>query len=108
MAGEVVIRVRAGASTSQDRYGNPLPGPNAEWPIDGARVGWGASREDVQAGRFPVVSDLNVFFPHAEPDLTATDQVQVRGGLYEVIGDPFSWRGAIAGGTVVQLRKVDG
>jgi hypothetical protein len=111
MAGETVTRLRKTAS-GVDRYGNPLyPDAPAEKSIDGAFFAPGGTSEPVEPGRSPVITEPTLYFPHAWPDIVVSDQLRVRGVVYDVTGFPSEWRspyGSQVGGQVVTLRRTDG
>lgn len=120
MAGETVTRIRAGASTENDRYGNPIPGEPAETTLRGAffapggtqePVEAGRTQEPVEAGRTAVITEPEIYFPGSWPDIQPDDRLRIRGDVYEVTGDPADWKSPWAsglGGLAIRLRKVDG
>lgn len=111
MAGETVTRIRAGVSVSDDRYGNPIPGTPAETSIGGAFFAPGGTSEPVATGRTAVITEPEVYFPGLWPDIVPTDQLRIRGDVYEVAGDPGEWRSPWStdlGGLALRLKKVDG
>ena len=107
---ETVTRIRAGAPTGTDAFGQPIPGPDVETAIEGALFAPGASSEPVEVGREAVVSSPTLYFRGARPDLVRTDRVRVRGLVYELDGDPADWRNGDSpvGGLVVTLRRAGG
>jgi len=109
--GESVVRVRRGAQTGEDRYGQPVYGAAAETTIEGAAFDPGGSVEPVEVGRTPVITTPRVYFPDGSPDIVPTDRLRVRGVLYAVTGRPaawvYPWSGATSG-TVVELEAVEG
>lgn len=111
MTGETVTRLRP-VQTGTDRYGNPIYSTSpAELDLDGALFAPGGTQEPAQPGRTPVIAEPSLYFPHTRPDLTAQDQIRVRGAVYDITGAPGDWRsgyGSTLGGLVVQLKKVDG
>ena len=107
MIGEVVTRLRA-AESGPDRYGDPTYGDPTETDLAGALFAPGGTQEPVEAGRTAVITNPTLYFPGVWPDIVPTDQVRVRGDVYEVIGDPANWQLDGQGGLAVELRKVDG
>jgi len=107
---ETVTRIRAGAPTGVDKFKQPVPGPATQTPIEGALFDPGGSSEPVEAGRTPVVTKPTLYFRGANPDIVATDQVSVRGVVYDVDGDPAYWDQGdpTVRGLVVALRNVKG
>lgn len=110
--GETVTRIRAGESTTTDRYGNPIPGPDVETPLDRAGFDPGGSREPVEVGRTATVTNPKVYFRDYAPDVVSTDRLRVRGVVYQVKGRPAEWRDPHAGnvvrGLVVELELAEG
>jgi hypothetical protein len=114
LIGETVTRLRY-ATTGTDRYGNAVRDPDdeapAELPIAGAMFDPGGSVEPVERGREAVITQPTAYFVGQWPDILASDQLRIRGRVYEVIGDPGDWRsgfGTSLGGLVVPLKRVDG
>ena len=111
MIGEVVIRIRSGASTGVDRYGNPIPGTDVETPLDGAAFDPGGSREPLEVGRAQTVTNPKVYFYMNTPDVVSTDRLRVRGLVYQVKGRPAVWSSpfpSAVGGLVVELELAEG
>lgn len=111
MIGETVVRLRADDADT-DRYGNVIDDATpAEVDLPGAVFDPGGSAEPVEVGRTPVITQPTVYFPGRWPDLVATDQLRVRGKVYDVLGDPGDWRsanGSPLGGLVVPLKRTSG
>jgi hypothetical protein len=111
MSGEVVTRLRR-VQDGTDTYGDPVWSDTpAETSLPGAWFAPGGTQEPVEVGRAAVISVPTVYFPHSWPDIQPTDQLRVRGVVYEVTGDPADWRSPVesrVGGLVVQLRRVEG
>jgi hypothetical protein len=111
--GETVAVVRA--SLVDDGYGNQTPDWSAatSTPHEGCAVAQGAkggATEDATGDRNVVVSDLVVFMP-AGADVLATDRLEIRGRVYEVVGEPFDWRSPFTGtafGTAVYCNRAEG
>lgn len=107
---ETVTRVRAGASTGTDAFGQPIPGADVELDIDGALFAPGGTSEPIEAGRAAVTSEPALYFRDARPDIVRTDHMRVRGVLYSVEGDPSDWHwgDSTGGGLVVELTRTEG
>lgn len=111
--GETVAVVRAGLV--DDGYGNQVPGwPAAtSTPYEGCAVAQGArdrATEIPGGDRNVVISDLVVFMPSGA-DVTATDRLEIRARVYEVVGEPFDWRSPFTGtrfGVAVYCNRVEG
>jgi hypothetical protein len=106
---ETVTRLRA-TTSGTDRYRNPIVTGASETAISGALFDPGGSATTVEQGRSPVVTRPTLYFPDTRPDIIATDQIRVRGRVWEVDGDPADWRGWVDdfGGLVVPLKAVNG
>lgn len=106
---ETVTRIRPGAQTGTDAFGQPIYGPDVETDIPGALVAPGGSTEILtEAGRVPVVTPAALYFRDTWPDIVSTDRLRVRGVVYEVAGKPAEWRSDGPGGLVVELRDMEG
>lgn len=107
-AGETVTVLRPGPST-QDSYGNDVPGADTETDYAGCAVWPRVSSEDVQA-RDQVIDGLYVVFPTGA-DVLATDRVRARGLVYFVDGEPGLYRSPLTGtalGPQVALTHITG
>ena len=109
MFGEPVTRLRH-VQDGVDRYGNPVyVWAEVELPVGGA-FDPGGSREPVEVGREPVITQPKLYF--TEPvDLTAGDRVRVRGVEFDVLGTPAEWSSPWSGavrGVVVEVKVVAG
>ena len=111
--GDVVTIVRPGAPT-RDSYGNDVPGTPTEFPVHGCAVaprdGTGAGANEIIDARDTVIVGLTLYAPYGT-DIRATDQIRVNGELYEVDGQPGSFRSPFTGSTgpvVVALELVTG
>lgn len=87
----------------RDRFGDPLPGTAVEFAVPGCQFAPGPSQEIGFASN-TVDTDGTVYAP---PGTTVypTDQVRVRGDLFQVVGVPQVW-GSF--GVVIVLRRVTG
>lgn len=97
---ETVVIVRP---PGKDKFGDPLPGEPARIPVQGCLFAPGPSVENL-AGANQVEADGTVYAPPGT-DVRPTDQVLVRGDLYEVDGKPRDWG---TSGVVIVLKLVTG
>lgn len=107
--GETVTVIWPGTSTVDD-YGNDVPGEPTEQDVDGVAVAPRTSSEDLQA-RDQVIVGLNVWMPPGAPVLSTVCQMRVRGVLYEIDGEPGSFKNPFTGTTgpaQVALTRVSG
>lgn len=100
---EPVYRHRR-AQSGTDGRGNPIFTWTRTEIAPGSFAPVGAS-EPVEPGREPTVREPVVYWRNVWPDVVAADRIEVRGVVYEVIGDPEVWRGSRIGGLVARLRK---
>lgn len=109
MAGtETVVVIR---HPKRDTFGNIPAGTTLQWQVEGWQFAPGPSQE-MGAGGGQVASDGTLYGPTLS-DITATvpggikptDQIQVRGDTYAVVGRLQDWGTA---GTVVVLKRVTG
>jgi len=112
-----VTRIRAGAQTGTDAFGQPIYGPDVEAEIGPALFAPGgatssAASEPIDVGRTPVITAPTLYWREQWPDVVATDRLRVRGSVFAVLGVPADWRPASStggpGGLVVQLRDPEG
>lgn len=87
----------------RDGFGDPLPGTAVEIPVPGCLFAPRSSAENL-TGATQVGADGDVYAP-AGTDARPTDQVRVRGELYEVDGRPADWGSS---GVVIPVRRVTG
>lgn len=111
--GETVTIVRPGPPT-EDIYGNDVPGAPTEIPLYGCAVaprdGTGSASNELLDARDTVITGLTLYAPHGT-EIRATDKIRVGGDLYEVEGQPGSFRSPFTGSTgpvVVALELVTG
>jgi len=109
-AGETVTRLRA--PLVADRYGNLVP----DWDnpdrlnISDCGVAPRTSDEETEQGRQGVIVGIAVYAP-AGADILPSDRVEVRGQVWEVVGEVADWRSPFTGwnpGIVVNLRRMEG
>ncbi len=109
MAGsETVVVVRPPA---RDSFGNRAAGEPTRWTVSGWQFAPGPSTE-MGLGGGQVETDGTLYGPPvAEINQTvtggiqATDQIEVRGDVYQVVGRVQDWAAA---GAVVVLKRVTG
>lgn len=104
-----IVRVRTAAGTA-DRYGDTLAGTVTRTTIDNAAVSPRTSEDIDGRGRAGVIVGLNLYAPHGT-DLVFTDQVEVDGVLYDIEGEPGSWKSPLSSweaGVEVALRRAAG
>lgn len=111
--GDTVTIVRPGPST-RDAYGNDVPGTPTEIPVPGCGVAprdsTGSAANELTDARDTVISGLMIFAPYGT-EVRATDQMRVKGQLYDVVGLPGDFRSpftASTGPVVVALELVTG
>ena len=105
--GETVTVVRASPG-GVDAYGDPLPGDASRVDVPGCAVAPRYSSEPSERGRQGVIVGLTVYGPDV---FLSTDQVEVRGVLYDVEGEPGFWENPFTGwapGVEVALRRAEG
>lgn len=118
--GETVTIQTAGTTT--DPYsGDPTPawelGVGQTWmtapsqvTVAGVGIEPRPSSEPVENARNSVVSGYTLYLPPGT-SVTAQNRVVVRGGTYNVLGDPATWRSPFTGwepGIVVQVGRTEG
>ena len=108
MRTETVTRLRATATTTNPYSTETVPDwtqAPAELPLETlAPAEPRPSGEPVQDARNAVVSGYTLYL-RTDADVSAQDRMRVRGGTYQVLGDPADWLGA---GLVVQVERVEG
>lgn len=111
--GDTVTILRPGPA-SEDIYGNDVPGAPTEIPVAGCAVaprdGTGAGANEITDARDTVIAGLIVYAPYGT-DIRATDRIRVGEAVYEVDGQPGSFRSPFSGSTgpvVAALKLVTG
>lgn len=93
-----------------DRNGNPLPGVDAEIPVEGCAFIPGNSLELTEPGRTTVTTNPRLLMPTGS-DVRASDRLRSPAGeVFEVEGAPSNWRSPFSGwapGAEVELKAVD-
>ena len=106
--GEAVRVVRTGQSPGRNGRGQPLPGPDESFDLEGCAVTPRAETPQVggdqQQARDPVIVGWTVYVPpgqkhHARLPLRTTDKVKVRGVLCDITGEPGDWGRSVFTGT---------
>ncbi|MET9950156.1 hypothetical protein ABZ135_01225 [Streptomyces sp. NPDC006339] len=92
--GETIRILRTGASPGRDERGQPLPGPDASFDVEGCvvtpRVETPQVGGDQQQARDTVIVGWTVYVP-AGTQLHTTDKVRIRGVVCEITGEPGDW-----------------
>ena len=106
--GERVRIVRTGSSPGRGPRGQPLPGPDESFDLEGCAVTPRAETPQVggdqQQARDTVVIGWTVYVPpgqpqHARLPLRTTDKAMVRGVLCDITGEPGDWGRSVFTGT---------
>jgi hypothetical protein len=108
--GEPVTRRRQ-QQTGVDRYDNPVYELVDTVLVERAGFDPGGSREPVEVGREQTITTPKLYFRRQYPDLIDTDQVIVRGVVFDIEGNPPDWKspyGSAVGGLVVELKRAEG
>lgn len=101
VGGEDIVIVRP---APRDKFGDPAGGDPVETVSPGWLVAPGSSTENHDAQE-SVDSSVDLYrLGGFDEDIRTTDQIRVRGLLYEVVGPPAVW----SAGTVIRLRKFTG
>lgn len=105
--GEVVYVVRP---TGKGRFGDPNPGTPVRYEIPDTLIAPGPSVEN-NNGVNQVDTDMTIYPPHSITTLVPdgprpSDQVEVRGDLFEIVGDPQDW--GVKQRMVIKLNRVKG
>lgn len=99
---------RAGDSTTDDEYGNPIPGAvGSDLPIPGCSVQPGAGVEVLD--RRDALTTLFTVWAPITADVTETDDVEYAGTVYAVDGQVEVWAiGTALDHKVIRLKAVAG
>ncbi|QCX81273.1 hypothetical protein C9F11_38450 [Streptomyces sp. YIM 121038] len=98
--GETVRILRTGASPGRDPRGQPLPGPDESFDLEGCVVTPRAETPQVggeqQQGRDTVIVGWTVYVPKSQKaaaalPLRTTDRARVRGVACDITGEPGDW-----------------
>jgi hypothetical protein len=93
-----------------DQFGDPS-GSGTTHTVAGCALAPRTSNEDIQGRGDTVIVGLTLYAPYGS-DITATDKIQIPGGLiYEVVGEPGQWLNPKTGSTpgmAVALQRVAG
>lgn len=106
MNNATVVRVRG---ADPDAYGDPVGDPDED-ELDGCSVAPRTSTDIADRGRQGVVIGLTLLAPFGT-DIIHTDQLKVDGVLYDIDGDPGSWKNPFTGweaGIEVALTRATG
>jgi len=92
--GETVRILRTGTSPGRDPRGQPLPGPDESFDVDGCVVTPRAETSQVggsqQQERDTVIVGWTVYAPSGTA-LRTTDKAVIRGIICEITGEPGDW-----------------
>lgn len=88
----------------RDRFGDLPVGTTVEFDLPGCQFAPGASYETTYAEQ-QIHADGAVYAPPGA-DVRATDQMRIRGDVYDVVAKPQDW-GASAG-VVIPVRLITG
>lgn len=97
-------------ATDADPYSGEAGAAGSSVDVPGCGVEPRPSGEPTQDARNAVTSGFTLYMP-AGTEVTASQQVQVRGETYNVVGDPAVWRSPFTGwepGVVVQCERTVG
>lgn len=113
MTGETVTVLTAGIVTDpysgEDKPSWNVP-PSSSVDVAALGIEPRPSGEPTEDARNRVVSGFTLYLP-SDVAISAQNRVVVRGGTYDVLGDPAVWRSPYDGwapGQVVQLQRVKG
>lgn len=103
VGGEEIVIVRP---APVDKFGDPVPGGTTTEVVSGGWLFAPSGSVELHDGQESVDTDVQLFRVGApgQEQVLPTDQIRVRGVLYEVVGEPAVWRL----GTVIRLRKFEG
>jgi hypothetical protein len=92
--GETIRVLRTGTSPGRDPRGQPLPGPDESFDVEGCVVTPRAETPtvggDQQQARDTVIVGWTVYAPPSTA-LRTTDKVRIRGVVCEITGEPGDW-----------------
>ncbi|MFC9268913.1 hypothetical protein ACFTXJ_14220 [Streptomyces zhihengii] len=98
--GETVRVVRAGESPGRNPRGQPLPGPDESFDLEGCAVTPRTETPQVggdqQQDRDTVIVGWTIYVPPGQKQqsqlpLRTTDKVMIRGVLCDITGEPGDW-----------------
>lgn len=107
--GETVVLVRP---PGKARFGDHATGDPQRYDVGNTLIAPAGSTESGEgAGANQVDTLMTIYPPHSLVDLVpggpqATDEFEVRGELFQVVGEPQDWGARER--MVIRLRKVDG
>ena len=107
--GETVTIVRQSPGGT-DSYGDPIDSTESRIDIEGVAVAPRYSSEPTERGRQGVVVGLTIY-PPANSGFLFSDQVEVRGELFDMEGDPGEWENPFTGdtpGAEIALKRAAG
>lgn len=94
--GETVTIIRA---PGVDQYGDPIPGDPMRIDIPGCAIAPRPLGETSERGRQGVIVGYTIYLPAGSPAILHTDQIEVRGAVREIDGEPAEWVSPFTGWT---------
>jgi head-tail adaptor len=79
------------ATTTEDAYGDPKPGPFADHHTLNANCAPANSSEPLIAGQNKVITGFVVYVRDVVADVLPTDRVRIRGVVYDIDGTAGEW-----------------
>lgn len=107
--GETVTILRA-VPGGTDAYGDPIPGTQTRIDVPGTAVAPRLSTEPSERGRQGVIVGLTIY-PPADSGFLFSDQVEVKGELFDIEGEPGEWENPFTGdspGAEIALKRAAG
>lgn len=104
-----VYRIRKDPG-SIDEYGDPVSSTETRVLLEGAGVAPRSSEDITDQGRQGVIVGLSLYLPFGT-DFLHTDQAEVDGVVYDVEGEPGSWKSPLTSweaGMEIALRRAVG
>ena len=99
---ETITRLRP---PGLDLMGDALPGTAGELDIPGCLFAPGGSSESAPGENAAQVTSFGTVYAPAGTDITNTDQLRIRGHVFDITGTPQSWGTT---GLVVEVRRITG
>jgi head-tail adaptor len=99
------------ATTTEDRYGNETSTWSAGTTYDRCVISRRTSDDLTDSGRQGVVVGLSVFLPYPEAQIDLHDRLELRGAIWEIVGEPYLYHHAMTGwepGIGVAVQRVEG
>ena len=103
----IVERLRSGASTGDDDWGNPSPGADEVLTIEGCSVQPGSPGGEYSTAREATSVLYTVWVPGL-PDIKHTDRIRYAGRVFDIDGEPERWDFPPMAHTVIRLTATEG